>query len=192
MELSTEQINYIEKHLRRPENEKGIAEIAESIAKEFQKVGGDIDHKIVRLTAYIMNLGETDERIAYIYDPSWNWKEHPEAIELNKQHGKYSVEMAEKIGIDLTEEQKEVIEGHSKQEYKTALAQIIKVAEICKATESPIRWYRGEKKEAAKSWNEVYEVLKEDKAINPAIIVIAANSYGKTRFKKIKQEEKEK
>lgn len=144
MELSKEQINYIESHLRRPENEKGIAKIAEIIAKEFQKVGGDIDPKIASLTAYIMNLGETDDRISYIYASDYNWKEHPEAIELNKKHGEYSVEMAEKIGIELTEEQKEVIEGHSKQEYKTALAQIIKVAEVCKATESP-RWYRGER-----------------------------------------------
>lgn len=191
MNLTQEQLNYVQEHLRRPENEIGIAQISEMIAKEYQKVGGDIIPQEAKLTAYIMNLGETDDRISYIYSSDHNWKEHPEAIELNKQHGKYSVEMAENIGIQLTAEQQEVIEGHSKQEYKTPLAQIIKVAEVCKATESP-RWYRGEKKEAAKSWEEVSDVLKEDKSINPAIIALAGNSYGISKFEKVNQEEIEK
>lgn len=170
------------KKLRRPENDKAIAEIAVLISTEFQKVGGTLPSELVYQTALLMNMGETDSRIAHIYESSYNWKEHPEAIELNKLHGKYSVEMAEKMGISLSDEQKDVIEGHSKGEYDSALAQIIKISEVCKATESP-RWYRGEKKEPAKSWEEVYEVLKEDKALNPAIIALAANSYGKEHFK---------
>ncbi len=183
--ISQEQEKLILEHSRRPENDKAIAQIAVQIAKEFEKTGGSAPENIVEQTALIMNIGETDERIAYIYDAACNWKEHPEAIELNKLHGEYSVEMAEKLGIELTEEQKAVISGHSKGEYPSTLAQIIKIAEICRATESP-RWYRGEKKEAAKSWEEVNRVLREDKDIPLGLIALTANSYGKGKFDKAK------
>ena len=188
--FNKEQEEFIFKHLRRPENDKGIAEISAEIAKELEKVGGapGVTPDIAKQTAILMNLGETDERIAYIYDSSCNWKEHPEAIQLNKLHGEYSVEMAEKIGIDLTEEQKNVISGHSKGEYNSALGQIIKISEICKATESP-RWYRGEKKEPAKSWKEVYDVLKEDENLLPQMISLAEIAYGRTKFPQNKEVE---
>ncbi len=188
-----EQEEFIFNHLRRPENDKGIAKIAAEMAQEIDKVGGapGVTPAIAMKTAILMNLGETDERIAYIYDASCNWKEHPEAIQLNKLHGEYSVEMAEKIGIELTEDQKNVISGHSKGEYNSALGQIIKISEICKATESP-RWYRGEKKEPAKSWDEVYNVLKEDENLLPQMIRLAEISYGKNRFKQDKELEEDK
>lgn len=175
------QKQFILEHLRRPENDKAISQIASLIAGEYQKVGGTIPSELVIQTALLMNLGETDSRIAHIYDSTYSWKDHPEAISLNKLHGSYSVEMAENIGINLSEEQKAVIEGHSKGDYSSALGQIIKIAEICKATESP-RWYRGERKEPAKSWDEVYTVLKEDSDLNPAMIALTGNSYGKEHF----------
>ena len=65
---------------------------------------------------------------------------------------------------------------------------IIKISEICKATESP-RWYRGEKKEPAKSWDEVYEILKEDESLLPQMVRLAEISYGKDRFPKDKEME---
>ena len=64
-----------------------------------------------------------------------------EARQLNAQHGKYSVKMALEAGIPLTEEQKQIISGHSQNKYPNNLALIIKSAETCKATESP-RWSR--------------------------------------------------
>lgn len=176
--LSSEQKDYIMKHLRRPENDADIAKIAYEIAQKHGKISPDMAF----VTATLMNLGETDPRIAYIYDKDYNWKEHPEAIGLNKMHGEYSVEMAESIGISLTDEQKQVISGHSKGEYTSELGQIIKIAEVCRATEQP-RWFRGEKKEAAKAWDEVESVLKEDKDLLPEMIEMAKKSYGKNRFK---------
>ena len=178
--FSNEQREYILKHLRRPDNDLEIAKIAQTLAKKY----GKISDELVLDTASIMNLGETDSRIAHIYEVSCNWKEHPEAIDLNKLHGEYSVEMAESIGITLSEEQKQVISGHSRNEYSTVLGQIIKIAEICRATEQP-RWYRGEKKDAAKSWDEVESVLLEDKGLSNDMIAIAKKSYGKQRFKDI-------
>ena len=124
------------------------------------------------------------------YDESYSWKEHPEAKESNKLHGQYSVEMAERAGIELTEEQKAVIEGHSKGEYPSKLGQIIKIAEVCRATEMP-RWYRGEKKEPAKSWEEVYSVLREDKLLDPTMIALAGNSYGVKHFTDKEQDKEE-
>lgn len=173
----------IRDHLRRPENDEGIAEIAKSMATEFQKRGGEVTPEVAEKTAYIMNIGETDERISYIYESDYKWNEHPDAIELNKLHGEYSVKMAEKMGIPLTDEQKETIEGHSRGEYNSNLAYIMKVAEMIKATESE-RWYRGEKKQAAKSWEEVLSVLREDKNIPPRIIEMARISYGEKHFAK--------
>lgn len=189
--FTPEQEKYIFEHLRRPENDKAISEIASLIATEFQKAGGNVSPELAVKTALLMNLGETDSRISHIYESTCNWREHPEAIDLNKLHGRYSVEMAESIGIDLSEEQKSVIEGHSKEEYYSALGQIIKIAEVCRATESP-RWYRGEKKDPAKSWDEVYSVLKEDQALEPIMITLAGNSYGKEHFSiQVKDTEKE-
>ena len=87
--FNEEQEKFILNHLRRPENEKGIAKIATEIAQELEKVGGaaGVSPSIAEQTAMLMNLGEMDNRIAYIYDSNYNWKEHPEAIELNKMHG---------------------------------------------------------------------------------------------------------
>ena len=45
--------------------------------------------------------------------------------------------MALDKGISLTEEQKQIISGHSQNIYPNDLARIIKSAEICRATESP-------------------------------------------------------
>lgn len=179
--FTQEQEKYIFEHLRRPENDKAISQIASLIAKEFQKAGGNVSPELAIRVSLLMNLGETDSRIAHIYESTYNWKEHPEAINLNKLHGAYSVEMAESIGITLSEEEKAVIEGHSKGEYSSALGQIIEIAEVCKATESP-RWYRGEKKEPSKSWDEVFSVLKEDSSLDPIFITLAGNSYGKEHF----------
>lgn len=179
--LSSEQKKMILNHLRRPENDLTISEIAGQIAQEFNKVGGNVNLSGVEQTAILMNIGETDERIAYIYAEGYSWKEHPKAIDSNKLHGEYSVEMAEKFGIELSDEQKQVIAGHSKGMYETPMAQIIKIAEVCRATEFP-RWYRGEKKEPATNWKEVSDVLKEDPNISVGMIEHAKNSYGR-RFK---------
>lgn len=186
--FTEEQKEYIVCNLRRPENEIRISQIAFDIAEELRKTGVDIESELVKQTAMLMNLGETDPRISYIYDSEYNWKEHPEAIKLNKLHGKYSVEMAENNNIKLSEEQKRVIAGHSKGDYTTLLGEVIKIAEICRATEST-RWYRGEKKAPANSWKEVQEILSEDELIKPQLIAIAENSYGRKQFKKTNNKE---
>lgn len=175
--LSIEQKDYIMKHLRRPENDADIAKIAYEIAQKHGKVSPEMAF----VTATLMNLGETDPRIAGIYSVK-GWS--PEQIELNKKHGEYSVEMAESIGVPLTDEQRQVISGHSRGEYVSELGQIIKIAEVCRATEQP-RWYNGVQKPAAKSWEEVESVLKEDKKLLPQMIEVAKKSYGKNRFKEV-------
>ena len=176
--LSSEQKDYIMKHLRRPENDADIAKIAYEIAQKHGKVSPDMAF----VTATLMNLGETDPRIAGIYSVK-GWS--PEQIELNKKHGEYSVEMAESIGISLTDEQKQVISGHCRGEYVSELGQIIKIAEVCRATEQPRRWHNGVQKSVAKSWDEVESVLKEDEDLLPEMIEVAKKSYGKTRFKEL-------
>ena len=85
------------------------------------------------------------------------------------------------FGILLSEDQKAVISGHSKGEYHSSLGQIIKIAEVCKATENP-RWYRGEQKPAAQSWEDVRSILKEDTSLPPQMIALAERSYGKQHF----------
>lgn len=186
MKLSEEQKNFVLTHLRRPENDLDISNIVEKIVLEANKLGLNINSDYAQSTALLMNIGETNPEISHIYASDLSWKDHPEARQLNAQHGKYSVKMALEAGIPLTEEQKQIISGHSQNKYPNNLALIIKSAEICKATESP-RWSRGEKKEAAKSWDEVSSILKEE-GISSELIQIVANSYGKERFDKDQEE----
>ena len=185
MKLSEEQKNFILKHLRRPENDLAISAIVEKIALEANKLGLDINSDYAQSTALLMNIGETNPEISYIYASDFSWKDHPEARQLNAKHGEYSVNMALDAGIPLTEDQKQIISGHSQNKYPNNLALIIKSAEICRATESP-RWSRGVKKEAAQSWNEVSSILEEE-GISSELIQIVADSYGKERFGKDKE-----
>lgn len=176
--LTKEQTQSIINHLRSPENELRISEIAKTIAVECNNAGYSISPEKIQETALLMNIGETDERISYIYNPSYNWKEHPEAVELNKLHGQYSVEMADSLGITLSDEQRSAIISHSEGKYSSTIAQIIKIAEICSATEKP-RYYRGEKKQPAENWPDVSAILEKEGVLDPAIIALAGNSYGR-------------
>ena len=182
MKLTDEQKTFVLSHLRRPENDLAISNIVEEIALEANKSGLDIDSDYAQSTALLMNIGETHPDISYIYASDYSWKDHPEAKQLNARHGKYSVQMALDKGISLTEEQKQIISGHSQNIYPNDLALIIKSAEICRATESP-RWSRGTRKDPAKSWSEVSSILDEE-GISSKLIQIVANSYGKLRFNK--------
>ena len=180
MKLINEQKAFVLNHLRRPENDLEISNIVKKIISEANKSGLNIDSDYAQQTALLMNIGETHPDISYIYANDFSWKDHPEARQLNARHGEYSVKMALDAGIPLTEEQIQIISGHSQNKYPNQLALIIKLAEVCRATESP-RWSRGAKKDAAKSWREVSSILKEEN-ISPELIAIVANSYGKIRF----------
>ena len=182
MKLTDEQKKFVLNHLRRPENDLAISNIVEQIVSEANKSGLNIDSDYAQSTALLMNIGETHPYISHIYASNYSWKDHPEAKQLNAQHGEYSVQMALDKGISLTEEQKQIISGHSQNKYPNNLALIIKSAEICRATESP-RWSRGTRKDAAKSWGEVSSILAEE-GISPQLIQLVANSYGKLRFNK--------
>lgn len=176
--LTTEQQIMIQKHLRQPEKEQRIADIVRQIVQEDQKAGGNLDPNEAATLAFVMNIGEMHPSIGHIY--SLNWKEHPEAITLNREHGALSVEMLREWKVALTTKQEQIIRGHSKGEYPNRLAQIIKVAEICSATEQE-RFFRGEKKSAAKSWEEVANFLKEE-GIETGLIALVGNSYAEERF----------
>lgn len=180
--LTEFQKSFITYHLRRPENDIRISEVAKIIAEEFNKSGSTLDLNVVAETVLIMNLGECDPRISEIYEEGYSWKEHPEAIDLNKLHGQYSVEIAKSIGVYMTDEQENVITEHSKStEYTSELAKLIKISEVCVATENE-RFYRGEKKLAATSWNEV-KVLLEEHGFSEEDVSLTEKSYSKERFK---------
>lgn len=204
--FSTEQREYIIRHLRRPDNDLKIAEIAKSIAKTHKEYPSEL----VLDTAFIMNLGETHPDISFIYEPTRSFRdvlkyenektEIQESLErirnrlqkaeeltgwdLNNLHGEFSVQMAKSIGINLTEEQEQVISGHSKGEYTSPLGQIIKIAEVCRATEQP-RKFDGKEMPPASSWSEVENMLQKTKGLSPDMISIARESYGKQRFKEL-------
>ena len=182
MKLTDEQKTFVLNHLRRPENDLAISNIVEQIVSEANKSGLNIDSDYAQSTALLMNIGETYPGISHIYASDYSWKDHPEARQLNAQHGEYSVQMALDEGISLTEEQKQIISGHSQNKYPNDLALIIKSAEICRATETP-RWSRGTRKDPAKSWDEVSSILAKE-GISPQLIQLVSNSYGKLRFNK--------
>lgn len=180
--FTAEQLEYIKTHLRDTNKELAIVQIAKDICIEFRKPENENENPptledIVK-TAILMNLGETHPTIAPIYDTSRCWGD--EEISLNKLHGEYSVQMAKSNGINLTPEQEAVIIGHSKGIYPSTLGQIIKAAEVCKATKSE-RWYEGKKKPPAKDFSEVEALLKEN-GIDTSIISAVRDSYGKQQF----------
>lgn len=64
-----------------------------------------------------MNIG-THPSICYIY--SLNWKEHSEAITLNRKHGAFSVEMLKKWKVALTIKQEEMLKDNKNKSNKKA------------------------------------------------------------------------
>ena len=131
------------------ENEQKCAEFARKFVIAYNLHLGkaeQIDPENVYNMAKVMNVWETDEEIAWIYDKSCNWREHPEAIELNKRHGEFSVKILESLGVELTADEKNEIIGVSKGEYSTLRAEILKAAEVYVATQRR-RMYRGEMKD---------------------------------------------
>lgn len=117
MELSEEQRTFVLNHLRRPENDLAISNIVKQITSEANQSGLNIDSDYAQSTALLMNIGETHPDISYIYDSNFSWKDHPEARNLNAKHGEYSVKTAQEAGIPLTEEQIQIMSGHSKNQY---------------------------------------------------------------------------
>lgn len=80
---------------------------------------------------------------------------------LNSERGSKSVEMAQQLGIQLDPEMIEAIEATSKGKSVNLMAVLMKVAQTYEAVKHP-RWSRGEKKEAAKNFEEVEEILREE------------------------------
>ena len=74
--LSEEQKNFVLKHLRRPENDLAISNIVEKIASEANKLRLDINSDYAQSTALLMNIGETNPEISYIYASDFSWKDH--------------------------------------------------------------------------------------------------------------------
>lgn len=153
-----------------PKKELKVAQIAVAIAREAQKNGFDISCDLAFDSAILMNLGQGP--ISYIYAKGYSWDKHPEARDLNSKHGEMSVKIAEEFGIELTPMQKEAIIMHCKKEYSNALCQILKIAETYEAVQHK-RLFDNKIKKPARSWEEIENILREDKTISQEMIEIS-------------------
>ncbi len=178
MNITAEHLEKIKGMLRDVKKEIEIAELAKNVASEYNQNLTEEDRmnpNAVFDLAMVMNIGETAEDISWIYDKTCNWREHPEAIKLNEQHGEYSVKMLEQMGINLTAEEKKEISGHSKKEFPTLRSKIIKGAEVCVACNRK-RMYRGEEKEES-SYDELKGILLEEGIPVPVMSVLMSVNY---------------
>ena len=178
MNITAEHLEKIKGMLRDVNKEIEIAELAKNVASEYNKNLTEedrMDPNAVFDLAMVMNIGEAAEDISWIYERTCNWREHPEAIKLNEQHGEYSVKMLEQMGINLTEEEKKEISGHSKKVFPTLKSKIIKASEVCVACNRK-RMYRGEKKEES-TFDELKGILQEEGIPVPVISVLMNVKY---------------
>lgn len=161
MNLSEEQKEYLEKNKRG--NIDKVAATAKTIASNFP---GDLDFlpEDMEHLLYIFSIGETHEKMfvdgVSIYSKEYGpWDD--KARELNSQRGAYSVEIAVNEGISLNQEEIQAVESMSSGKNINLRALIMKVAQTYEAVKFP-RWSRGEKKEPAKDFDEVSEILQEE------------------------------
>ena len=175
MEINESQLKEIESRFKpsKREQEQECAEFVKELVIAYNRnlrKEDQIDPEKIYNMARVMNVGETHEEIAWIYDRSCNWREHPEAIELNKRHGECSVKILEELGVGLTSKEKEEIAGVAKGIYPSLRAQILKAGEVYVATQRK-RVYRGERKDESTE-EEMEEILKENGIFMPIINVL--------------------
>ena len=170
MELTKEQMEFVMKNQRSPESAKGLADVVEKLAGRYpNKEELQATPEELRNMLLIANIGEHHPDMfvegVSIYSTEYGkWDESEKgqkAKALNAVRGSKSVEMAQSVGIELTPEMLEAIEATSKGKSVNLMAVLMKAAQTYKAVQQP-RWSRGVKKEAAKNFEEVEEILKEE------------------------------
>ena len=165
MQLTKEQKEYVMKHQRSAEDVKKVAEIAGKFVERYpSKEALEVTPEELSNILLIANIGEHHLDMSpngvNIYSPEYGaWGE--EERKLNASRGSKSVEMAQEIGIGLTPKMIDAIEATSKGKSTNLMALLMKAAQTYKAVQQP-RWSRGVKKEAAKNFEEVEEILREE------------------------------
>lgn len=170
MELTKEQMEYIMNHQRSPENAHKVSETLRKLAERYpNKDELQVTPEELKNILLIANIGEHHPDMSIdgvsIYSKEfgkWDDSERgKKAKALNSQRGSKSVEMAQQLSIKLEPEMVEAIEANSRGKSVNLMAVLMKAAQTYEAVKSP-RWSRGEKKEPAKNFEEVEEILKEE------------------------------
>ena len=170
MELTKEQMEYIMNHQRSPENAYKVSETLRKLAERYpDKDELQVMPEELKNILLIANIGEhhpdmyIDEVSIYSKEfGKWDDSDRgKKAKDLNAQRGSKSVEMAQQLGIKLEPEMVEAIEASSQGKSVNLMSVLMKAAQTYEVVKSP-RWSRGEKKEPAKNFEEVEEILKEE------------------------------
>ena len=167
MNLTNEQKEYLENN--RKGNIYSVAYTAKTLAARYpEKI--DFNPEDLQYLLYIFSIGETHEALyidkegngekVSIYSKEYGpWDD--KARELNKTRGALSVELAQREGISLSEDEIQAVESMSTGGNINLMAIMMKMAQTYEAVKHP-RWSRGEKKEPAKDFNEVSEILQDE------------------------------
>ncbi len=164
MELTKEQIEFIKSKQLDSEKTLKVANVVGTIAQDVeQKYDLEFNPKEAEQIFLISNIGQMHPDMtvdgASIYSKDYGpWDDR--AKQLNSNRGNYSIQMAEEQGIELTQSEKETIEGTTRGKASNLMGVVIKSAQTFIAVQSP-RYNYGQKKEAAKNFNEIQEYLKE-------------------------------
>lgn len=170
MELTKEQLEYVMKNQRSPENAEKLARLVKKLAERYPNKGDlHVTPEELSQILLITNIGEYHpdmliDGVSIYSEEFGKWDDSErgkKAKELNATRGSKSVEMAQQLGIQLEPEIIQAIEATSQGKSVNLMAVLMKVAQTYEAVKHP-RWSRGVKKEAAKDFNEVEEILREE------------------------------
>lgn len=166
MNLNREQKEFIESKQLDPEKNLQVANTVEAICDKIgeQKLGFTSDD--IQRICLISNIGQMHPNMYVnginIYSREYgSWKEdNGIASNLNSNRGNYSIQMAEEQGIELSDEEKETIEGTSRGRASNLMSSMVKIAQTYIAVQRE-RLANGEQKGPAKDFNEIAGYLRE-------------------------------
>lgn len=198
--LTKEQEEYVQKHLRNRDKSYSIAAIAKMITVNNPDMHIDPDE--VQLAAILMNIGETSDAMKIngenIYDHKGAWTQEMRA--LNEKRGKISVDMAESQGIHLSDSIKEAIISTSRGGSLNITGIALKMAQTMEAVKYERDTKEGHKK-PVENISELTEILDREldfmlrgqevsgdvkKQIKDSMIAAARKTYVMEKSQKIK------
>ena len=166
MNLTKEQQDFVMSKQLDPEKNLQVANTVGAICEKIgeQKLGFTSDD--IQRICLISNIGQMHPDMyvngVNIYSREYgSWKEdNGIAGKLNSNRGNYSIQMAEEQGIELSDEEKETIEGTSRGRASNLMSSMVKIAQTYIAVQRE-RWANGVEKGPAKDFSEISGYLRE-------------------------------
>ena len=197
MNLTKEQQDFVMSKQLDPEKNLQVANTVGAICEKIgeQKLGFTSDD--IQRICLISNIGQMHPDMyvngvnIYLYDGPWDEK----ARTLNLNRGEYSVQMAEKQGIKLSDDEKETIKGTSRGRASNLMSSMIKIAQTYIAVQRK-RWNDNKDKGPIKDFDKIADELRvtideisEQFEMDPQLVEDVIKASGEV-YRKTHQQEK--